>query len=89
MASSTPAISVLSAVGAHTGDRCVHAIRHPVTVGLVALLFAIQHRGSGKLGAFSVPIMLVWFAALALLGLRCDQTPGVLLAANPLAAAGF
>ena len=87
----TPAISVLSAVeGLTLATDVFTPYVLPVTVGLVALLFAVQRRGSGKLGSIFGPIMLVWFAALALLGIHSlIQTPAVLLAANPLYAVGF
>ncbi|MCW5796154.1 MAG: potassium transporter Kup [Nitrospira sp.] len=87
----TPAISVLSAVeGLTLATDLFTPYVLPITVGLVALLFTIQRRGSGALGSVFGPIMLVWFAALALLGLHSlIQTPAVLLAANPLYAATF
>jgi KUP system potassium uptake protein len=81
----TPAISVLSAVeGLTLATDFFDPYILPITVALVALLFAIQHRGSGKIGSIFGPIMLVWFATMGWLGLRSlIQTPGVLLAANP------
>ncbi|MCE3224660.1 MAG: kup [Nitrospira sp.] len=82
----TPAISVLSAVeGLTLATDLFNPYILPITVALVALLFTIQRRGSGKIGSIFGPIMLVWFATMALLGLHSlIQSPQVLLAANPL-----
>ena len=51
----------------------------PVTVGLVALLFAIQHRGSGKWGYFRSHHAGLVRRAGPTGSAQCDQTPGVLL----------
>ena len=82
----TPAISVLSAVeGLTLATDLFNPYILPITVAFVALLFTIQRRGSGQIGSIFGPIMLVWFATMALLGLHSlIQTPDVLLAANPL-----
>ncbi len=82
----TPAISVLSAVeGLTLATDLFNPYILPITVAFVALLFTIQRRGSGQIGSIFGPIMVVWFAAMALLGLySLIQTPDVLLAANPL-----
>ena len=82
----TPAISVLSAVeGLTLATDLFNPYILPITVAFVALLFTIQRRGSGRIGSIFGPIMLVWFATMALLGLHSlIQTPDVLLAANPL-----
>ena len=82
----TPAISVLSAVeGLTLATDLFNPYILPITVALVALLFTIQRRGSGRIGSIFGPIMVVWFATMALLGLHSlIQTPDVLLAANPL-----
>ncbi|MBA3754206.1 MAG: KUP/HAK/KT family potassium transporter, partial [Nitrospira sp.] len=87
----TPAISVLSAVeGLTLATDVFNPYILPITVALVALLFSIQRRGSGKIGSIFGPIMLVWFATMALLGLRSLlHTPEVLLAANPSYAIEF
>ncbi|MDR4479873.1 MAG: potassium transporter Kup [Nitrospira sp.] len=81
----TPAISVLSAVeGLTLATDVFTPYILPITVALVALLFVIQRRGSGTIGSIFGPIMLVWFATMALLGLySLIQTPKVLIAANP------
>ena len=81
----TPAISVLSAV---EGIKVVTPLFVPAIVPLTATvlvaLFWIQHRGTGRVGAVFGPVMLLWFAVLALLGLRgIAAAPGVLAAVDP------
>ena len=81
----TPAISVLSAlegldVIASDLDRYVL----PGTVVILAALFAVQQWGTALIGRFLGPIMAIWFAVLALLGLwGIAQYPAVLWAINP------
>ncbi|HVG01298.1 MAG TPA: potassium transporter Kup [Nitrospira sp.] len=87
----TPAISVLSAVeGLTLATKFFDPYILPITLCLVALLFTIQRRGSGKIGSIFGPVMLIWFATMALLGLvSLIRTPEVLLAANPLYGLAF
>jgi KUP system potassium uptake protein len=81
----TPAISVLSAlegldVIAPGLDRFVL----PGTVVILAALFAVQQRGTADIGQFLGPVMAIWFAVLALLGLwGIAHYPAVLWAINP------
>jgi KUP system potassium uptake protein len=81
----TPAISVLSALEgldiiAPELDRFVL----PGTVAILAALFAVQRRGTAAIGQFLGPVMAIWFAVLALLGLwGIVQYPAVLWAINP------
>jgi len=81
----TPAISVLSALEgldiiAPDLDRFVL----PGTVAILAALFAVQQRGTAAIGQFLGPVMAIWFAVLALLGLwGIVQYPAVLWAINP------
>jgi KUP system potassium uptake protein len=87
----TPAISVLSAVeGLHVVTPAFEPYVLPVTCVVLAALFAIQRRGTGTIGLWFGPIMCIWFACLAVLGvLSILQTPAVLKALNPLAAVAF
>lgn len=82
----TPAISVLSAVeGLKVVTPLFEPYVLPITVGVLVGLFSIQRRGSAKIGQLFGPIMLVWFAVLAVLGLlSLLQAPEVLKALNPL-----
>ncbi|MDP9422563.1 MAG: potassium transporter Kup [Pseudomonadota bacterium] len=66
----TPAISVLSAVeGLTTVQAGFEPYVIPTAVGILVALFAIQSRGTAKVGLMFGPIMLIYFATLAALGL--------------------
>lgn len=81
----TPAISVLSAVEGLQiiAPKLEHYVI-PITLTVLAALFVIQGSGTGKIGKLFAPIMCVWFAVLAILGLiNIIQQPQVLLAINP------
>jgi KUP system potassium uptake protein len=81
----TPAISVLSAV---EGLKIATPVLEPYVILLALIiivgLFLIQSSGTARIGGFFGPIMLIWFATLALLGLaNIARHPGVLAALNP------
>ncbi len=81
----TPAISVLSAVeGLQVAAPGLHEYVIPITALILFGLFAVQRHGTAAVGAVFGPLTLVWFAVLALLGVRgILQAPQVLLAVNP------
>ncbi len=81
----TPAISVLSALeGLDVIAPELGRFVLPGTVAILAALFAVQQRGTAVLGRFLGPVMVTWFAVLALLGLwGIAQNPAVLWALNP------
>ena len=87
----TPAISVLSAVeGISVATPALDKWIVPVTLGILVGLFAIQFRGTGAVGKLFGPCMVVWFAALAVLGaISIAQTPAVLASLDPRHALGF
>ncbi len=87
----TPAISVLSAVeGLSVATTAATPAVVPLTVAILVLLFLLQRRGTAGIGRVFGPIMLAWFAAIALLGLgQVARNPAVLAAINPLHAARF
>lgn len=65
----TPAISVLSAVeGVEVAAPSLSSIILPVTIGALALLFAIQRHGTAAVGRLFGPIILLWFVAIATAG---------------------
>jgi KUP system potassium uptake protein len=82
----TPAISVLSAVEGL--KLVVPQSEHMVVVLTVVLLvglFAVQSHGTAKVAQYFGPIMLLWFAALAVGGLiHIIDDPRVFLALNPV-----
>jgi KUP system potassium uptake protein len=82
----TPAVSVLSAVeGLKILDPEMSGAVLPVTLVVIVILFAIQRRGTEKVGRVFGPVMVLWFAALAAMGIfAIARAPEVLLAINPL-----
>ena len=87
----TPAISVLSAVeGLSVAAPALERLILPITIGVITGLFLIQRRGTGSMGKLFGPVTLVWFAALAVLGIiSIAETPSVLRALNPMYAITF
>jgi KUP system potassium uptake protein len=81
----TPAISVLSAVeGLEVATPQLKSYVVPVTVVVLVALFLVQRRGSARIGMLFGPIMSLWFAALALVGLwQVAQMPSVFAALDP------
>jgi KUP system potassium uptake protein len=82
----TPAISVLSAVeGLTVATNVFQPVVVPITIAILIVLFAMQRRGTGKIGTVFGPIMVLWFVTIAGLGLPAIwHNPIVLAAASPL-----
>lgn len=87
----TPAISVLSAVeGLEVATPAFKPYVVPLTILLLTLLYLLQKQGTAGIGKWFGPVMLLWFAALALMGLHnIIQSPSILGALNPLHALAF
>ena len=87
----TPAISVLSAVeGLQLATPVVSPYIVPITVCILVGLFLIQSHGTAGVGLIFGPITFLWFATLAVLGLKqIAAYPSVLMAANPAHAVQF
>ena len=65
----TPAISVLSAVeGLDVVRPGMDSAAVPISVVILIGLFAIQRFGTGRVGRVFGPVMIVWFVAMAVLG---------------------
>jgi KUP system potassium uptake protein len=81
----TPAISVLSAVeGLELAAPGLKPYVLPITITVLVLLFRFQKRGTSRIGTVFGPVMLLWFATLALLGISwIIRAPQVLTAINP------
>jgi len=81
----TPAISVLSAVeGLDIVFPGFAPYVLPISVLILVVLFAIQPEGTARIGRTFGPIMALWFAAIALLGIwGISQHPSVLIAIDP------
>jgi KUP system potassium uptake protein len=87
----TPAMSVLSAVEGMTlvvpafGTYVV-----PVTLTIIVVLFLVQRWGTDAVAIFFGPIMVVWFAVMAIMGLiHIFDDLSILLCLNPLWALSF
>jgi KUP system potassium uptake protein len=87
----TPAISVLSAVeGLELVAPGLEEYVLPIAVTILIGLFAVQKRGTEKMGRLFGPIITVWFLVLGVMGLvHIVQAPGILRALNPLMAIQF
>jgi KUP system potassium uptake protein len=88
----TPAISVLSAVeGLTTVQAGFAPYVIPTAIGILVGLFAIQSRGTAKVGLLFGPIMIIYFVTIALLGgLHIFKHPAVLIEMlNPFNAVKF
>jgi KUP system potassium uptake protein len=87
----TPAISVLSAVeGLKVVAPAFENMIIPITLGILATLFAVQKFGTAKMGAYFGPLTALWFITIGALGLNAIiQNPSVLIALNPMYAIEF
>lgn len=87
----TPAISVLSAVeGLTIVEARLEPLVLPIAVLILLGLFFIQSRGTAKVGALFGPIVLVYFGALATLGVvNIAARPEILAIFNPVWALEF
>ncbi|MCC7282279.1 MAG: potassium transporter Kup [Acetobacteraceae bacterium] len=85
----TPAISVLSAVeGLQVVEPKLHQAVVPISLVVLVGLFALQPRGTGRIGALFGPICALWFTSIALVGLLgIFRQPQILLALDPRRAA--
>src|SRR6185369_9557556 len=82
----TPAISVLSAVeGLKVAAPALEGFVLPVTILILISLFLFQRLGTAGVGAVFGPVMAIWFASIAVLGVGgILRAPEVFTAVNPL-----
>src|SRR5450631_2237265 len=87
----TPAISVLSAVeGLEVATSAFAPFVIPVTCLILVMLFVMQKRGTGGIGAVFGPVTVVWFVTISAAGLPWIlRHPQILAAVNPIYAACF
>ena len=87
----TPALSVLSAIeGLKIATPAFDPYIVSLTMAILIVLFAVQSRGTAQVAAFFGPIMLLWFAVIAVAGIAHVATkPEILLAFNPYYAVVF
>ena len=81
----TPAISVLSAIeGLEVAAPGLEHWIVPLTIIVLVALYSVQRRGTAGIGKWFGPIMIVWFAALAVMGvINIVKAPVILQALNP------
>ena len=87
----TPAISVLSAIeGLEVAAPGLEPFVVPLTVIVLVGLYSLQAHGTAGIGKWFGPIMVVWFATLAVMGIvNIIEAPVILAALNPLYALKF
>jgi KUP system potassium uptake protein len=87
----TPAISVLSAVeGLKVDAPSLAPLVVPITLVILVGLFIMQKHGTSVIGQIFGPVMFVWFAVIAALGIHgIVKAPAVLAALSPLHAFNF
>jgi len=88
----TPAVSVLSAVEGLSiaAPTLQPGVILAITLAILVALFMLQSRGTAGIGAIFGPVMLVWFATIAVLGLNgILKHPAVVSAVLPTHAIRF
>jgi len=87
----TPAISVLSAIeGLEVATPALKPYVVPLTIIVLVALYSFQAHGTAGIGRWFGPIMLVWFGALAAMGIvNIIAAPQILGALNPWYALKF
>lgn len=87
----TPAISILSAVeGLSFATPVFSPYVVPITVAILIVLFAIQFKGTARVGKVFGPVMALWFLVIGTLGaISIINSPQVLVALSPTYAVEF
>ncbi|MGI4847857.1 MAG: potassium transporter Kup [Janthinobacterium lividum] len=87
----TPAISVLSAIeGLEVATPALKPYVVPLTIAILLGLYMVQKKGTAGIGKWFGPIVLVWFASLAGMGIvNIIDNHEILHALNPWYAASF
>jgi KUP system potassium uptake protein len=87
----TPAISVLGAIeGLEVAAPGMAHYVVPLAVLMLVGLYSVQRHGTAGIGRFFGPVMLVWFLALAVMGIiNIIASPVILNALNPVHALRF
>jgi KUP system potassium uptake protein len=81
----TPAISVLSAVeGLKLDAPALAPLVVPLSIVILVGLFMVQRKGTAFIGKIFGPLMLMWFLAIGVLGMRgIVAAPAILEAVSP------
>jgi KUP system potassium uptake protein len=81
----TPAISVLGSIqGVQVATPALAHLVVPLSVAILIGLFVLQRFGSGAIGRLFGPVIIVWFTAIAVLGVsEVLKDPAVLQGLSP------
>jgi KUP system potassium uptake protein len=81
----TPAISVLGSLqGLKVAEPGLSQLVVPLSVGILIGLFVLQRYGSSTIGSLFGPVIIVWFVAIGLIGLKeVVRYPAVLQGLSP------
>lgn len=87
----TPAISVISAIeGLDVASPVAHPYLVPIAIVILAGLFAVQSRGTGRVGRLFGPAMILWFLAIGVaVAVAIASRPAILAAIDPRHALRF
>ncbi len=87
----TPAVSVMGAVeGLEVASPQLERYVLPLSLVVLVGLFLVQKHGTHAVGRVFGPVILLWFAVLAITGvLQITQQPAILAALNPMRALAF
>ena len=87
----TPAISVLSAIeGLEIATPAFKPMVVPVTLAILIGIFAVQKRGTARIGSIFGPVTLLWFISIAAIGVPwIIRHPEIIQALNPLLGVEF
>jgi KUP system potassium uptake protein len=87
----TPAISVISAIeGLNVATKAAQPLIVPLAAGILIGLFAIQFRGTQRVGVVFGLVMVLWFISIGAAGLLAIVAhPGILAALDPRHAVRF
>jgi KUP system potassium uptake protein len=87
----TPAITVLGAIeGLNVATPLFERFVVPIAVVILVAVFAIQSHGTHRVGRLFGPVMVIWFIAIAAMGVSWTiQQPVVLTAVDPRHAVKF
>ncbi|MBU6260816.1 MAG: potassium transporter Kup [Burkholderiales bacterium] len=87
----TPAVTVLGAVeGLEVVSPGLKAYVVPISIAIVVGLFMVQRLGTGVVGRWFGPVLILWFAVLGITGIiNIAHEPAILAALNPIHAWEF
>ncbi|TFV91840.1 potassium transporter Kup [Massilia horti] len=87
----TPAITVLGAIeGLEVATPAFTRYVVPLAIVVLTALYSVQRHGTAGIGRWFGPVMVIWFGALAAMGvINIIEAPGILAALNPAHAFQF